>query len=208
MIPAMSLTGEAKARIMAQPLAEISSPEDLAGEVARLRGEIDRLQGMVQRLDELAHLDALVELPNRRGFMRQLEAIIARVQRHGGNAALLFVDLDGLKLINDSHGHKAGDQALIRVAELLVSGVRSGDCVARLGGDEFGILLDHADEAIARETASRLVDRICDCGFSHEGSPLPLSVAIGIGMIGAEDTAECVLARADEAMYLQKDAAA
>lgn len=193
---------------MAEPLVEITSPEDLAGEVARLRGEIDRLQAMVQRLDQLAHLDALVELPNRRGFMRRLDAIIARVKRYGDSASLLFVDIDGLKSINDSHGHQAGDEALIRVAELLVSGVRGADCVARLGGDEFGILLEHADEAVAAETAARLVDRIADCDFSHDGAALPLSVAIGIGMIGADDDAEGVMARADEAMYLKKDAAA
>ncbi len=200
----MPLAGESKHAIMAESLVEISSAEDLAAEVARLRGEIERLQTMVHKLDGLAHLDPLVELPNRRGFMRQLDSIIGRVKRYGESAALLFVDLDGLKLINDIHGHKAGDQALIRVAELLVSGVRTSDFVARLGGDEFGILLDHADEPIARDTASRLVDRICDCGFSHDGSPLPLSVAIGIGMIGPEDSGEAVMARADEAMYLQK----
>ncbi|MBA2467724.1 MAG: GGDEF domain-containing protein [Sphingomonas sp.] len=194
--------------IMAEPLAVLSSADDLVSEVARLRGEIERLQGMVQRLDQLAHLDALVELPNRRGFMRQLEGAIGRVQRYGESAALLFVDLDGLKLINDSHGHKAGDQALIRVAQMLVSGVRTGDCVARLGGDEFGILLDHSDESIAMETAARLVDRIGRCEFSLDGSRLPLSVAIGVGMIGPDDNAECVLERADEAMYQQKVALA
>ncbi len=204
----MFLAGEAKAAIMPEPLVEISSAEDLVGEVARLREEIERLQGMVERLDNLAHLDALVELPNRRGFMRRLDAVITRVQRYGDSASLLFVDVDGLKQINDTHGHKAGDEALIRVAELLVSGVRSGDCVGRLGGDEFGILLEHADEAIASETAARLVDRIADCDFSHDGAALPLSVAIGIGMIGPNDNAEGVMARADEEMYLKKDAAA
>ena len=193
---------------MAKPPAEIPSAEDLVTEVARLRGEIDRLQGMVQRLDELAHLDPLVTLPNRRGFMPQLDAVIARIQRDGGTAALLFVDIDGLKVINDNHGHQAGDEALIRVAELLVSGVRRGDCVARLGGDEFGILLGQANETIAQDTASRLVNRIADSGFNYEGALLPLSVAIGIGMIGAEDSADAVMARADEAMYLDKDAAA
>jgi diguanylate cyclase (GGDEF)-like protein len=200
--------GKQSRAMMAEQLAERASTEDLVSEVARLRDEIDRLQGMVQRLDELAHLDALVELPNRRGFMRQLDRIVGRVQRYGDSAAMLFVDIDGLKRINDRYGHPAGDQALIRVAELLVGGVRSADCVARLGGDEFGILLDRADEVAAMETASRLVDRIADCGFKHGGSALPLSVAIGIGMIGPNDSAESIIARADEAMYLKKDAAA
>ena len=120
---------------------------------------------------------------------------------------MLFVDIDGLKRINDSHGHQAGDEALIRVAELLVSGVRGGDCVARLGGDEFGILLEHADEAIAGDTAARLVERIAGCEFRHNGATLPLGVAIGVGAIAADDEAEAVMARADRAMYRKKAAA-
>ena len=192
---------------MAEQLVDTSSAEELAGEVARLRGEIARLQALVERLDGLAHLDVLVELPNRRGFMRQLEALITRVRRYGDKAAMLFVDIDGLKQINDSHGHQAGDEALIRVSQMLVSGVRGGDCVARLGGDEFGILLEHADEAVAVETASRLVERIARCGFSHDGTPLPLGVAVGIGQIGPDDDAETVMARADQAMYRKKAAA-
>lgn len=204
----MFRAGVAKTSIMAERLIDPSNSEQLASEVARLRGEIARLQATVERLDELAHLDPLVELPNRRGFMRQLEGLIARVKRYGDDAAMLFVDIDGLKRINDSHGHRAGDEALIRVSQLLVGGVRNGDCVARLGGDEFGILLEHADQAVADETASRLVERIAECDFSHAGAPLPLGVAIGIGTITADDDPVTVMARADQAMYVKKAAAA
>ena len=192
---------------MADHIVDISNPVELAAEIARLRGEITRLQSKVQQLDQLAHLDPLIGLPNRRGFMRHLEALIVRVQRYGDHGAMLFVDIDGLKVINDTHGHLAGDEALIRVSEMLVSGVRSGDCVARLGGDEFGILLEHADEAIAAETASRLIERIAACEFTHEGAPLPLGVAIGVGIITADDDAEAIMDRADEAMYRKKSAA-
>ena len=192
---------------MAEQLIDPSNSEELASEVARLRAEIARLQAMVERLDRLAHLDPLVELPNRRGFMSQLEGLIARVKRYDDDAAMLFVDIDGLKRINDSHGHRAGDEALIRVSQLLVSGVRNGDCVARLGGDEFGILLEHADQAIADETASRLVERIAGSEFSHDGAALQLGVAIGIGVIEPDDDPETVMARADEAMYVKKAAA-
>lgn len=185
----------------------MSSGDDLTAEIARLHGEIAILQSKVEQLDQLAHLDPLIGLPNRRGFMRRLEALIARVQRYGAHGAMLFVDIDGLKRINDSHGHQAGDEALIRVAELLVSGVRGGDCVARLGGDEFGILLEHADEAIAGDTAARLVERIAGCEFRHNGAALPLGVAIGVGAIAADDEAEAVMARADQAMYAKKAAA-
>jgi diguanylate cyclase (GGDEF)-like protein len=186
---------------------DLSDAEALAAEVSRLRAEIARLEERVQLLDRLAHQDPLIELPNRRGFQRQLERLIDRVSRYTASAAMLFVDIDGLKLINDSFGHKAGDEALIQVAELLVAGVRKSDCVARLGGDEFGILLDQADEASARDTAARLVSRIADCEFCFNGSCLPLSVAIGVTMIEAGDTPEAVIVRADVAMYEEKAAA-
>ncbi len=131
-------------------LLDASDAEALLGEISRLRSEISRLEQRVEMLDRLAHQDSLIELPNRRGFMRQLERLIDRVTRYGDPAALLFVDIDGLKKINDSFGHAAGDEALIQVARALAGGVRRSDCVARLGGDEFGILLEHADET-ARE---------------------------------------------------------
>ena len=93
--------------------------------------------------------------------MRELERLVDQAKRYGEPSAMLFVDLDGLKMINDTFGHKAGDGSLIQVAGLLVGGVRRSDVVARIGGDEFGILLAHADEANAHETAARLTDLIC-----------------------------------------------
>ncbi len=139
--------------------------------------------------------------------MRALERFIDRASRYGEHSAMLYVDLDGLKMINDSFGHQAGDQALIQVAELLVGGVRKSDVVARIGGDEFGILLAHSDEASAHETAARLVDQIAGCDFMHDGDALPLSVAIGVAMITGDDTPEEIMSRADEEMYRRKAAA-
>jgi diguanylate cyclase (GGDEF)-like protein len=188
-------------------VADAEDRERLVEEISMLRGKVARLQERVEQLDQLAHQDSLINLPNRRGFMRELERLIARVDRYGINAAMLFVDLDGLKMINDTFGHRAGDEALIQVANLLSTGVRHSDVVARIGGDEFGILLEASDEDAAHETATRLVDQICDCDFMHDGDPLPLSVAIGVGMIDALDTAEAVMERADEAMYARKAAA-
>ena len=189
-------------------LVDVTDQEALLAEVDRLRADIARLEERVTMLDQLAHQDALIELPNRRGFMRQLDSLIDRVTRHGASAAMLFVDIDGLKMINDSFGHQAGDEALIQVAQTLISGVRKSDCVARLGGDEFGILLDHADETSARETAQRLVEHVAGSEFCFEGTCLPLSVAIGVGLIENGDTAEDVMVRADHAMYQEKAAAA
>jgi diguanylate cyclase (GGDEF)-like protein len=176
-------------------------------EIARLRGRVAQLEARCTELDRLAHYDSLVPLPNRRGFLRALELGIARVARYGEPSAVLFVDLDGLKLLNDRYGHEAGDRALVHVAAVLVSGVRATDCVGRLGGDEFGILLDHAEERSAAETAARLVETVAAQLFEIGGSAVPLSVAIGMTMIEAGDTPGCVLARADQAMYRGKVAA-
>lgn len=192
---------------MTHKLVETDDREELLAEVSRLHGEVRRLEERIALLDTLAHQDALIELPNRRGFMRQLELLIGRVTRYGDSAAMLYVDIDGLKLINDRLGHDAGDKALMQVAELLSGGVRKEDCVARLGGDEFGILLAHANEAVAEETARRLIDRVADVGFSWEGETLPLSVAIGVTAIKAGDQPQAVICQADKAMYRQKAAA-
>jgi diguanylate cyclase (GGDEF)-like protein len=186
---------------------DVDDRERLIEEISSLRGKVARLQERVEQLDQLAHQDSLINLPNRRGFMRELERLIARVDRYGISAAMLFVDVDGLKMINDTLGHRAGDEALIQVAALLAKGVRHSDVVARIGGDEFGILLESSDETDSHETAARLIQQISACEVLHDGEALPLGVAIGVGMIDALDTAEAVMERADEAMYRRKAAA-
>lgn len=188
-------------------VVDVDDRDRLIEEISLLRGKVARLQERVAQLDQLAHEDSLINLPNRRGFMRELERLIARVDRYGISAAMLFVDVDGLKMINDTLGHRAGDEALIQVANLLSKGVRHSDVVARIGGDEFGILLESSDADAAHETAARLIEQISSCEVLHDGEALPLSVAIGVGMIDALDTAEAVMERADEAMYRRKAAA-
>jgi diguanylate cyclase (GGDEF)-like protein len=188
-------------------VADVSDVERLISEIGELRGKVAQLQQRIEQLDQLAHVDSLVGVPNRRGFMRALERLIDRVARYEEKAALLFVDLDGLKIINDSFGHQAGDEALVQVARLLIDGVRKSDVVARIGGDEFAILLGHSDEDSAHETANRLADVIADCEFTHADQVLPLSVAIGAGLIHADDTPETAMARADQDMYRRKVAA-
>lgn len=191
---------------MSGGVRDVNDVEQLVSEIGQLRGRIAQLQERIEQLDLLAHEDSLVELPNRRGFMRALERLIDRVNRYDEEVALLFVDLDGLKLINDTFGHLAGDQALIQVARLLVDGVRKSDVVARIGGDEFAILLVHANEETARETANRLIELIASSEFCHEGESLPLSVAIGASVIQGDDTPGSAIARADEEMYRRKAA--
>jgi diguanylate cyclase (GGDEF)-like protein len=182
-------------------------PEGMIAEISRLRAEVARLESRVEELDRLANMDALVPVANRRGLITTLDRFIARHERHGTPAALLFVDVDGLKALNDAFGHAAGDAALIHLTEMMVSSVRQTDMVARIGGDEFAILLDHADEQSAHETTARLADKVAGCEFCFEGKCLPLSIAIGFTVVEDGDSPEAVLDRADEAMYVQKDAA-
>ena len=191
---------------MSDSVSDVTDVDQLVNEIGALRGKVAQLQERVEQLDLLAHEDSLVGLPNRRGFMRALERLIDRVARYQEKGAMLFVDLDGLKMINDSFGHQAGDEALVQVARLLVGGVRKSDVVARIGGDEFAILLGHSDEDSARETATRLVDMIAASDFRHGGQTMPLSVAIGAAVIHGDDTPESAMARADEEMYRRKAA--
>ena len=203
----MPIAEEGQSGEMTEGVTDVSDSERLIEEITRLRAQVAQLEARVEQLDQLAHQDSLICMPNRRGFMRALERFVDRAKRYDEPSAMLFVDLDGLKMINDTFGHKAGDEALIQVAELLVGGVRRSDLVARIGGDEFGILLAHADEPSAHETANRLVNLIADCDFMHDGDALPLSVAIGVGIVGADDCPQTVMARADEEMYRRKAAA-
>lgn len=173
----------------------------LLDEIASLRAALARCSAQIVLLDGLANLDPLVNLPNRRNFVANLESAIARVGEHDTPAAVLFLDVDGLKAINDRLGHSAGDKALVKVARLLVASVRQGDLVARLAGDEFGILLEHADELSAWRMALRIAETVDECEFCVGGDTLPLSVAVGVGLIRRGDTPEEVLERADKEMY-------
>jgi diguanylate cyclase (GGDEF)-like protein len=179
----------------------------LLEEIERLRAQLSSYEKRLSELDRLAYRDPLIDVPNRRSFFDRLESIVTRVDRHGGEAAMMFVDVDGLKAVNDKLGHNAGDKVLVQVARLLVESVRKDDFVARLAGDEFGILLDHCDELTAWQTALRVVETVDECRFQLDGVQLPLSVAVGVGVIHRGDTAEAVLARADKEMYRIKSVA-
>ncbi|HYI42447.1 MAG TPA: GGDEF domain-containing protein [Sphingomicrobium sp.] len=189
-----------------QEALTLSDAEALVAEIERLRAHVAELEERIGHLDRLAHCDALVDLPNRRSFLAQLDRSIARVARYGDEAAMLFVDMDGLKQINDRFGHTAGDRALVETAHLLVTSVRKSDYVARIGGDEFGILLERIDERGAWEMALRIVESVVASQFSVEGCHLPLSVAVGVGAIRADDDAQSVIERADKEMYRVKAA--
>lgn len=184
-----------------------ADPKALVQENAQLRGENARLEARVAELDALTCMDVLVPAANRRGLIKQLSMLLGRYERHGTPAAMMFIDVDGLKGINDQFGHGAGDRALIHLTSIMSATVRKSDLVARIGGDEFAILLDHSTNDVAFEAAQRLATRVAEGDFLYGGQALPLSIAIGVTMIEEGDTPESVLDRADRAMYRVKAAA-
>lgn len=182
----------------------LADAEALIAEIKRLHAQVAALQSRLGHVNQLAYRDSLVDLPNRRSFLASLKDLISRVERHRHPAAMLYVDVDGLKAINDKFGHTAGDQALLEVAQMLVASVRETDCVARIGGDEFGILLELADELTAWQMALRVVETVVSSQFCVDGSWLPLSVAVGVGTIEPGDDPQSVIERADKEMYRLK----
>lgn len=173
-------------------------------EIAHRYRERETLQ---RQLTHQAFHDALTGLPNRPLFRDRLDQAIARSAREQGGIALLFVDLDGFKLVNDTLGHHAGDDLLIQIAARLTTSVRPGDTVARLGGDEFVVLV----ERIARvEEALMVAERILasvDQPVEIGGSQTMVSASIGISWAGGSSDAvpEQLLQEADRAMYRAKE---
>jgi len=178
-----------------------SNQNDRAIEVDFLRNEVARLLARIHELECLAGQDALVKLPNRRAFHIMLQNVIDRVGRYDEQAALIFIDVDGLKEINDVYGHVVGDAALVRISELIVESVRNSDHVGRLGGDEFAVVLEHSSELEGWEMALRIVEHVCAAQWTVGGHSVELSVAVGVGSIRADDDAAAVLTRADAQMY-------
>lgn len=181
---------------------------DLHAEIARLRAEAAALTARAERAEALADHDVLTPVLNRRGFMTVLARNLAYCRRHGVEAALLYLDLDGFKAINDSRGHAAGDAALIAVAELLLANVRESDAVGRMGGDEFTVVLMNAGAEEGREKARRLNAALAGEGFVWEGERLPLGGSFGVRAYADQADAEVWLAEADAAMWLRKKAGA
>ncbi|WP_427788983.1 GGDEF domain-containing protein [Brevundimonas diminuta] len=179
---------------------------DLRAEIARLRAEVAALTQRAERAEALADHDVLTPVLNRRGFMTVLARNMAYCRRHGVEAALLYLDLDGFKAINDSLGHAAGDAALIAVAELLLANVRESDAVGRMGGDEFTVLLMNAGLDDGREKARRLSAALESEGFIWNADRIALGGSIGVRAYSGQENAEIWLSEADAAMWLRKRA--
>jgi diguanylate cyclase (GGDEF)-like protein len=190
-----------------QPARNI--PSELAallGEIERLQAALRSEQAKVKELEASAETDALTGVFNRRGFDRELRRSLAYVKRYWTRAALMYVDLDGFKPVNDHHGHAAGDAVLKVIAAKLTASVRASDTVARLGGDEFGLVLWNLSEADAAAKARSLEAAVTEATVAWDGGTLAVGASIGFAMLGPSDELADILAKADHAMYARKAA--
>ncbi|MES2756719.1 MAG: EAL domain-containing protein [Pseudomonadota bacterium] len=179
--------------------------QDLERINAELELEVAERKLAEARAHELSVRDALTGLVNRRSLIQQLEHAVAHAERHHSEFALLFLDLDRFKRINDLLGHDAGDELLRQVAARLLAAVRASDVVARLGGDEFVVLLEGAGASANAALVARKIEQANAEPFDVGGQKVRTSSSIGIGLYPQDGaTAAIVLRNADTAMYHAK----
>ncbi len=176
----------------------------LLGEVIRLRTELTKARARATYLEKLAHEDALMPVANRRAFMRELSRLLTLAQRYSLRSSIIYIDLNGMKQINDTYGHNAGDAALQHVARILIDHVRLADVVARLGGDEFAVLLVKADQEAADHKAATLISALDREPLVWNGELINVNAAFGVYSFDGGETAAEALERADKAMYRSK----
>ena len=187
----------------------VGSPIHTAGKVS---GTVLVLHDMTQERQYIANLswqathDALTGLANRREFEFRLEQALLNLTRQPGRHALMFLDLDQFKLVNDTCGHAAGDELLRHICALLQSGLREGDTLARLGGDEFGILLENCSPESSERIAEILRQTVQNLHFVWKGRPFVTTVSIGVVHVAQNPTTlESLLRAADMACYMAKE---
>ena len=172
--------------------------------IRRLRTELARALARIDELQASADTDFLLDIPNRRGFERELSRSIAYIKRYHASGALIVLDVDRLKPINDAFGHAVGDQVLKAIVAVLLRQVRSSDVIGRLGGDEFALLLWNLSETDARAKAASLEEAVDRLTFVFRGRTVTAGASAGVAILGPHAEAGKALEEADSAMYLRK----
>ncbi|HEV7880734.1 GGDEF domain-containing protein [Bradyrhizobium sp.] len=172
--------------------------------VRRLRSQLAKAQARIEELEASADQDFLLDIPNRRGFERELNRSIAYIKRYHASGALIVLDVDRLKPINDAYGHAAGDEVLKAIVAALLRHVRSSDVIGRLGGDEFALLLWNLSETDARAKAAALEEAVDGLSFMFRGRRISAGASAGVAVLGPQAEARKALEEADSAMYVRK----
>jgi diguanylate cyclase (GGDEF)-like protein/PAS domain S-box-containing protein len=195
--------GDERQRVIEIHGTNMDAEPAIGGRLLNLRDMTDR-KGMEEQLKRLAFHDPLTLLANRSLFRDRVEHAVAVGKRNGRGVAVMFVDLDNFKKINDSFGHAQGDRVLSRSAQRLVKATRTGDTVARLGGDEFAVLLENLtgrEQVI--EIASRVVESLQE-SLDLPGTDMRVAASVGIAFSTADEGVEELMRNADVAMYSAK----
>ena len=181
-----------------------AGPDDAKASIRRLRSQLAQAQARIGQLEASADTDFLLDIPNRRGFERELHRSVAFIKRYHASGALIVLDVDRLKPINDAFGHAAGDQVLKAVVTVLLRHVRSSDVIGRLGGDEFALLLWNLSETDAHAKAASLEQAIDALRFVFHGRSVSAGASAGVAVLGPHVEAGRALDEADRAMYVRK----
>lgn len=188
--------------------SSISPVKNLAGNITHflaIKEDITDRKHLEMQLENMIYRDSLTNLFNRRRFLEELESRLALAQRYGTHGALLFLDLDNFKSINDTFGHHMGDEILVQFAHLLQNRIRKTDVLARLGGDEFAVLLTHVDVQQAESIAWQIAKSVRHLTIADKQFP-GITVSIGIALFPAQaDISKTLLICADLAMYRAKE---
>jgi diguanylate cyclase (GGDEF)-like protein len=181
-----------------------AASSDAKATIRRLKAQLARTQARIEELQASADTDFLLDIPNRRGFERELQRAIAYIKRYRAGGALIVLDVDRLKPINDTFGHAAGDQVLKAIVSTLSGQVRSSDVIGRLGGDEFALLLWNLSETDAKAKAAALEEVIDRLTFVFDGRTINAGASAGVAILDIHSEAGRALEAADSAMYLRK----
>lgn len=185
-------------------IAGAPSKDTSKSTIRGLRTKLTQALRRVAELEAAADTDFLLDIPNRRGFERELQRAIAYMKRYRASGALIVLDVDRLKPINDCFGHAAGDEVLKAIAATLTRQIRASDVVGRLGGDEFALLLWNLSETDAKAKAFVFEQAIDQLSFVFRGKQVTAGASAGVALLGAQSDAARALEEADAAMYVRK----
>ncbi|MBR1214811.1 GGDEF domain-containing protein [Bradyrhizobium sp. JYMT SZCCT0180] len=202
-------TGPAGPKAAPRGIRKSASPPpapsvDPKSTIRRLKTQLARARARIEELQASADTDFLLDIPNRRGFERELHRAIAFIKRYHASGALIVLDVDRLKPINDAFGHAAGDEVLKAIVKTLLAHVRASDVIGRLGGDEFALLLWNLSETDARAKAALLEGAIDRLTFVFGGRTVTAGASAGVTILGLHAELGRALEEADSAMYIRK----